>query len=169
MRLTFTSGASSAPETFTVDVEPDGDSYVVKVGDRHLRVEGGSPQAGRLHLRVDGRPYRAFYARDGATRQLAVGERRLGLSRSDGQTRRGRAEAEGNLTSPMPGQVLKVAAHVGQRVAKGDVLLIIEAMKMEHTIRAPWAGVVAALHFKEGEMVTPGASLAEVTPLPPAP
>ena len=62
----------------------------------------------------------------------------------------------------MPGQVLKVLVSVGDRVTKGQTLLIIEAMKMEHGIKAPHDGTIAALPFSEGEMVSPGAALVEL-------
>ena len=65
---------------------------------------------------------------------------------------RSRARAEGGLTSPMPGRVRKVLVAVGDRVEKGTVLLILEAMKMEHAIRAPRGGRV----IKKETWWTPG-------------
>jgi 3-methylcrotonyl-CoA carboxylase alpha subunit len=69
--------------------------------------------------------------------------------------------AEGGLTAPMPGKVIALIAEVGARVEKGAPLLILEAMKMEHTIAAPVAGVVKAFHFNVGEQVSDGAELVE--------
>ena len=59
----------------------------------------------------------------------------------------------------MPGRIVKVMAKPGARVGKGDALLILEAMKMEHTITAPADGVVKAIHFAAGEQVREGAEL----------
>jgi 3-methylcrotonyl-CoA carboxylase alpha subunit len=69
--------------------------------------------------------------------------------------------AEGGLTAPMPGKVIALIAPVGTRVEKGAPLLILEAMKMEHTIAAPASGTVKAFHFNVGEQVSDGAELVE--------
>jgi 3-methylcrotonyl-CoA carboxylase alpha subunit len=69
--------------------------------------------------------------------------------------------AEGGLTAPMPGKVIALIAVTGTRVEKGAPLLILEAMKMEHTIAAPAAGMVRSFHFAVGEQVTDGAELVE--------
>ncbi len=67
----------------------------------------------------------------------------------------------GGLTAPMPGKVVALLAQAGQKVDKGTPLLILEAMKMEHTITAPAAGTVKAFCFAAGEQVGDGAALVE--------
>ncbi len=69
----------------------------------------------------------------------------------------------GGLTTPLPGVVVAVAVKTGQKVAAGDVLMVVEAMKMEHTITAPHAGVVQAIHCAPGERVPEGKALLELT------
>jgi biotin carboxyl carrier protein len=71
----------------------------------------------------------------------------------------------GDLRAPMAGTVLRILVHVGDRVQAGDVLLILEAMKMEHHILAPEAGVVRQLHCRLGERVATGMELVVLTPL----
>lgn len=63
------------------------------------------------------------------------------------------AEQAGSLLSPMPGKIVKVLAKVGDSVAKGTPLVIMEAMKMEHTIRAPAAGTVESMRYNVGDLV----------------
>ncbi|MGX1808654.1 acetyl/propionyl/methylcrotonyl-CoA carboxylase subunit alpha [Nocardia sp. NPDC055321] len=70
--------------------------------------------------------------------------------------------AEGSLLAPMPGAVIRVAAEVGSRVEKGQPILWLEAMKMEHTIAAPSAGVLTELTVSAGQQVEVGAVLAVV-------
>ena len=65
-------------------------------------------------------------------------------------------EAGGGLTAPMPGAVLAIEVKAGDKVGKGDLLLILEAMKMEHRITAPADGVVESLHASAGEQVENG-------------
>jgi 3-methylcrotonyl-CoA carboxylase alpha subunit len=71
--------------------------------------------------------------------------------------------AHGGLTAPMNGTMVSVLVNAGELVEKDQALVIIEAMKMEHTIRAPAAGVVDALFFQAGEMVDGGAELLSFT------
>jgi 3-methylcrotonyl-CoA carboxylase alpha subunit len=72
--------------------------------------------------------------------------------------------SRGGLTTPLPGVVAAVAVTAGQVVAAGDVLMVIEAMKMEHTITAPYAGTVESLHFARGDRVPEGSALLELAP-----
>jgi 3-methylcrotonyl-CoA carboxylase alpha subunit len=67
----------------------------------------------------------------------------------------------GGLTAPMPGKVVALLAQPGQKVEKGTPLLILEAMKMEHTITAPAAGTLKAFCYAAGEQVADGAALVE--------
>jgi 3-methylcrotonyl-CoA carboxylase alpha subunit len=67
-----------------------------------------------------------------------------------------------NLEAPMPGTVVKVLASEGQEVAAQQPLVVLEAMKMEHVVVAPYAGVVRKLHYAPGALVTKGATLAEL-------
>ena len=67
----------------------------------------------------------------------------------------------GGLTAPMPGKVIALLAAVGQRVEKGAPLLILEAMKMEHTITAPKNGRVQAFRYAAGEQVADGDELVD--------
>ena len=68
-------------------------------------------------------------------------------------------EAAGSLTAPMPGRIVKVMTKPGAKVGKGEALLILEAMKMEHTITAPADGTVKTVHYAAGEQVLEGAEL----------
>ncbi|NBJ80581.1 biotin/lipoyl-binding protein [bacterium 1XD42-94] len=64
------------------------------------------------------------------------------------------------VSAPMPGKILGVKASVGQAVKKGQVILVLEAMKMENEIVAPEDGTVATINVSTGDSVEPGATLA---------
>ena len=82
----------------------------------------------------------------------------------EGQARTPRQGAmPGALAAPMPGTVIDVAVDVGQHVRTGDLLLTLEAMKMELPIRAPRDGIVSAIRCAPGELVQPGPPLVEIT------
>ena len=70
--------------------------------------------------------------------------------------------AEGSLLAPMPAAVTSVAVEAGQHVSKGDIVLVLEAMKMQHTITAPTDGVVSELDVSPGQQVEAGAVLAVI-------
>ena len=113
----------------------------------------------QLLVRLDERAFKARAVREagewhlfyeGEQRRLSLKEE---LARADADT------AGGSLAAPMPGKVIKVMTEAGAKVAKGQALLILEAMKMEHTITAPTDGVVKEVHYRAGEQVLEGAEL----------
>ena len=77
----------------------------------------------------------------------------------------GSALSAGSLVAPMPGTVLRVPAREGAQVAEGEILLVLEAMKMEHEVRAPVAGSIGQVLVTAGQQVDSGAVLVVVTGL----
>jgi 3-methylcrotonyl-CoA carboxylase alpha subunit len=73
--------------------------------------------------------------------------------------------AQGGLTAPMNGSIVRVLVEVGEHVEAGAQLVVLEAMKMEHSIRADKASMIAAVHCREGEMVAEGMVLVELEDL----
>ena len=65
----------------------------------------------------------------------------------------------GRLTAPMPGKIVEVAVKLGDAVKRGAPLMVLEAMKMEHTIAAPADGIVGELLYAAGDLVEEGAEL----------
>lgn len=82
----------------------------------------------------------------------------------EGTRRRSRAAHVGGLEAPMPATVTRVVAQVGQTVAAGDVLVLLEAMKMELAVKAPHAGTVTRIACEAGALVQPGIPLVELEP-----
>ncbi|WP_454255020.1 acetyl/propionyl/methylcrotonyl-CoA carboxylase subunit alpha [Pseudomonas sp. Marseille-Q8238] len=74
----------------------------------------------------------------------------------------GLAGHAGGLTAPMNGSIVRVLVEVGQQVEAGTALVVLEAMKMEHSIRAPQAGTVKAIYCGEGELISEGTALVEL-------
>jgi 3-methylcrotonyl-CoA carboxylase alpha subunit len=112
-----------------------------------------------LHIQLAGTSFKARAVREGSDWHIFCdGEhRRFGLKRPLGET--GADTSAGSLAAPMPGRVVRVLTRAGAKVAKGEPLMILEAMKMEHTITAPADGVVKEIHFSDGEQVLEGAQL----------
>jgi 3-methylcrotonyl-CoA carboxylase alpha subunit len=103
---------------------------------------------------------RASVLRDGDVFHVFSVGRHFSLTYANPMAHAGEAEAEGGrLTAPMPGKVVAVQVQAGQEVKKGQPLVIMEAMKMEHTIAAPGDGVVEEILYAVGDQVADGAPL----------
>jgi len=113
---------------------------------------------GRLQVRLDGHTFKARAVRDRHEWHVfCEGDyRRLSLRQELADVEDART---GSLAAPMPGKVIKVMTSTGSKVSKGEALLILEAMKMEHTITAPADGMVKEIHYAAGEQVLEGAEL----------
>lgn len=98
--------------------------------------------------------------RDGDSVIMANGREAIG-SVAGKKVKKAGAHA-GGLTSPMPGKIFKVLKEAGSEVKKGEPILILEAMKMEHSIRSDKDGKVKKINYKVGELVQGGVTLAEV-------
>ncbi len=75
-----------------------------------------------------------------------------------------KAGVAGDVTAPMPGKINKVSVAVGDQVKAGQLLLVMEAMKMEYTLKSPADGKITAIGFKTGDQVVLGAVLVHVAP-----
>jgi acetyl-CoA/propionyl-CoA carboxylase biotin carboxyl carrier protein len=103
-----------------------------------------------------------WLSRDGQTWTLTAQRAVTSRSASGSLARAG----DGVVRAPMPGTVVSVLTEAGQQVSAGQPLVIVEAMKMEHTVTAPADGVVAELTAKAGQQVTMDEPLAVIGPVP---
>jgi 3-methylcrotonyl-CoA carboxylase alpha subunit len=164
---------AAAPRTLCFHC--DGTDYIVSavtVGDGwRLTLSDSEHAAGaerltddRLTLVLDGVRHRPrVLAHDDRLAVFAGGESWL-LDRVDPLAPPAGADATaGRLTAPMPGRVVQLLVRPGEVVRQGQAMLVVEAMKMEHTIAAPRDGTVAAVHYAPGDLVEEGAELIALT------
>ena len=143
-----------------------GGDYRLDLDDASHAIAGARWRDGVLSARIDGAMQRFAARVDGDTVLVHDGNARLRLA-SEPVYRRGDAEggaAEHRLRAPMPGRVVLVQAAAGDAVQGGDVVLVIEAMKMELALKAPRDGVVAEVRVAVGEFVEADAILAALEP-----
>jgi 3-methylcrotonyl-CoA carboxylase alpha subunit len=134
----------------------------VDEGER-ANLTGAALRDGHIAARLEGRRRQARCHRHGARLWLWYAAELYEFELDDPRTHEFSASAaSGGLTTPLPGVVVAVAVARGQQVAAGEVLMVIEAMKMEHTITAPYAGTVTSIHFLHGERVPEGSELLEL-------
>lgn len=144
-------------KTHVVDLVPLGDTYRATLGDKTVEVEILRMDAdhGKLDLLIDGERVTAYVSSDNAKRWVTVNGQTFVLTKSSGARRSGGGHhhAAGELTAPMPGQVRTVNVSEGEAVAKGQTLMVLEAMKMEIRIQAPSDGVVSSISVTVGQTV----------------
>ena len=144
-------------DAFGAEHRVDATAEGVRVDGALVRVERQPSGAVRLD---DGRAHLAWAVSSGDTRWVFVDGEVFVFEAGRPSARRRRASAaQGSLTAPMPATVRQVVVSPGARVQQGDVLIVLEAMKMELPVRAPRDGTVAAVHCRQGELVQPGQAL----------
>jgi 3-methylcrotonyl-CoA carboxylase alpha subunit len=151
-----------------VEAERSGsNTFRLRLEEEERTVEVLAFRDGELHATLDGNPTRAGFVMDGLEVRVSLHGTVYELSKPpppdvDGSAPVGADTAGASLTAPMPGTVVRVFVGEGDEVEEGQLLLVLEAMKMEQPVTAPHAGRVASLPYGEGSLVPGGAVLAEI-------
>ena len=141
------------------------DYTVTTSKDGRVRVDGVEVVASPLsdgEVRLDGAGVRAWVAAAGDARWVFLDGRTYVFEVQKGRTARRQTGQHESLTAPMPATVRRINVAVGDRVTRGDTLIVLEAMKMELPIKAGTDGVVESINCRESELVQPGATLIEL-------
>jgi biotin carboxyl carrier protein len=160
---------ASSGEIYSISLIPQSDgSYTVIIGERSYVVCVERAQPGKFLLKIDNQAQPVYAVQDSGNFYVSVNGRTLMLEKVVGSGRgSSKHQHAGDLTSTMPGQILEVLVSEGQTVEKGQTLVIMEAMKMEMRIKAPYDGVVTHLLCAAGNTVDRGQLLVEVQPQEP--
>jgi biotin carboxyl carrier protein len=142
-----------------IDIRLEGNAAVIDGRRVEFRQQRA---AGELTgLVIDGRLWPVRTSRSGQTVMVWAAGRVFRIGASAGPSARMGEHAD-DLISPMPGRVVRVLASEGERVERGQPLLVLEAMKMEHVMRSGRDGVVRRIACAEGQQVEAGAVLVEL-------
>ncbi|MBL8157552.1 MAG: biotin/lipoyl-binding protein [Anaerolineae bacterium] len=161
IRETFSQGK----QRIEVLLKPAGlGRYEARIGEQTYTVQVYGYENGELQLDVNGlRQTATVLPGTGQVWWVQMGSKSYDLTWNPALPEASQTVAsEGSLHAPMPGQIRAVLVEVGQQVQTGDVLMVLEAMKMEHRIKAPYAGVIGAVHFSVGQTVQADAVLLEL-------
>ena len=142
-----------APVEFKVTVH--GESYHIRVSGSGQTVEGVKP----YYIKVDDKLEEVYLE---PLQEVLAATPETPMPSSSKPNGRQKPTNPGDVTTPMPGRVVKILVKQGDQVSTGDPLLVIEAMKMENRIQAPIDGSVIAIHVKEGENVNPDETLIQL-------
>jgi 3-methylcrotonyl-CoA carboxylase alpha subunit len=140
-------------------------SWLLQFGDRAIHAEGERRADAALSIVLDGVQKKLTLLDHGAETTVFLDGESWRLTEIDPlAARAGEDPTAGRLTAPMPGRVTQLMVQRGTSVRRGQPLMVIEAMKMEHTVTAPADGVVEAVRFGPGELVEEGAELITLAP-----
>jgi 3-methylcrotonyl-CoA carboxylase alpha subunit len=149
-----------------VRVRTRGEIAVLTIGDRKLAASVAR-SGNALRVQLDGIEIAADVVARGEERYVFCAGEAYRLRLVDPMLHSGDEEPHaGHLMAPMSGTVVAVLVEPGALVAKGAALVVLEAMKMEHTITAPAAGKVSAVNYRAGDQVAEGADLIDLEPEP---
>ena len=146
--------------TIPIIVDGEGADAVVtyaKDGPR-VTVGGQAPAADARAFAADAEAREVYVLRGGRQTRVWLKDFSAGSAAA--------TAGDGIVKAPMHGRVLELLAAVGERVAQGQRLAVIEAMKMEHTLRAPFAGVVRQVPVSTGAQVVESAPIMMLEPVP---
>ncbi len=142
--------------------------FRVRVDDVELTLDVEVADGGRLRIATPEGEVVAEVTAAGSRRFVRLGTMDFVFERVAGARRRAAGAALGGLESPMPGVITRVLVGAGDAVTRGQPLIAVEAMKMEHLVRAPRDGRVRAVHARTGELVNGGVPLVELEDVAPA-
>jgi len=156
LSLHFRHGA----EDLAVEATANGRGWKLKLGEGDCHAMAERVAGGRLAVTLDGvRRAARVLEHDGELAVFQGGESWQFTAIDPLAPPAGADIAGGRLTAPMPGRVIQLLVAPGATVSQGQPMMVIEAMKMEHTIAAPRDGVVEAVHYAAGDPVEEGAEL----------
>ncbi|MGO4328644.1 MULTISPECIES: acetyl/propionyl/methylcrotonyl-CoA carboxylase subunit alpha [unclassified Cupriavidus] len=169
----FSLGLQAGAQSWRVDVRAAADGWQVtlregddgapqSVATRVLRADAGD---GSALVECNGAALPLVFASEADTLHLFSAGRAWRFARLDPRQKKrkpGSAESAGELLAPLTARIVAVKAAAGEPVRAGQVLVVLEAMKMEHAIVAPFDGVLTELHAREGGQARAGALLARV-------
>ncbi|HID32672.1 MAG TPA: hypothetical protein EYP24_04775 [bacterium (Candidatus Stahlbacteria)] len=149
---------------FNIIVEKSSDRYAVTIGDRTYLVHPVGLTEDRIDLILDGKRYTIYRAWTRDYHYLALNGQQYRIEEVEGF--KGEVGFKDNiLVAPMTGSIVKVNNNEGELIEAGSTIMIVEAMKMENELKAPYRARVKKIYGKVGDQVEGGKSLVELEPV----
>ena len=149
---------------YNVIIEKRKNKFFVTYDNTEYRVEAEEIKPGQLKIKIGNRIIKSMITEGDKEKYVFVDGHVFKVKPVEltGKKRTKKKE-EGDLSSPISGKVIRVKIKKGDIVKKGDVLMVIEAMKMEYLIRSPFDGKISKVNFKENDQIEIGQNTVEVT------
>jgi 3-methylcrotonyl-CoA carboxylase alpha subunit len=157
-----------AQKYYSLSIQKKNEHYQAKVGEQNFELKAISITPNCIMLIDENRTQRIYLAATKEKTFIHLNGRQYIVDhpqqkeKTSYQSDEHLAEADHGIYAPMPGKILKIFVQENQAVAAKQNLVIVEAMKMEHSVRAPRNGIVKKLNFKEGDLVDTGQEILEL-------
>lgn len=141
---------------YNVTVERRNDQYFVVYNNNEYTIRATEVKPGQLKIELGDRIIKCVISEGEKSKFVFIDGNIFKVSRTELTGQKKTKKKEGSLNSPISGTVVNVKTKKGDKIKKGDVIMVIEAMKMEYLIRAPYDGIVKKVNFKEKDQIEIG-------------
>ncbi|MFQ5766511.1 MAG: biotin/lipoyl-containing protein [Acidobacteriota bacterium] len=153
--------------TRMVEIQRNGCEVCIVDGEDRFQVDARPVDGGRWSILKDRRSYEARVDVIGSVYEVEIEGRRYCFELADPARRTAKGAAPsgpgpGEVLAPMPGRVMRIPVRLGQKVRRGEAVVVVEAMKMENELTAARDGVVVEIACREGEAVELGSVLLRI-------
>lgn len=147
---------------YNVVVERRENQFFITYDNNEYTVEASELKPGQLEVKIGERIIKCLISEGEDEKFVFLDGNVFKVKRVELTGRKKTDKKEGDLNSPISGTVVNVKVHEGKQVKKNDVIMVIEAMKMEYLIRAPYTGLVKKIFFQEKDQIEIGKITAEI-------
>jgi len=151
---------------YSVTIEKRNENYFITYDNTEYKVSAEEIKEGHLKINIGNRLLKAIVTEGEKEKFVFIDGNVFKVKPVEltGRTKKRKKESDkSDLDSPISGKIVSVEVKKDDLVKKGDVLIVIEAMKMEYLIRAPYKGIVKTIHFKKNDQVEIGQTTVEIT------
>jgi acetyl/propionyl-CoA carboxylase alpha subunit len=147
---------------YNVKVERKGKEFFIAYGDNEYTASALEDKPGQLKIQVGEHGIKALISEGHDTKYIFIDGNVYQVKRIELTGQKKVQKKEGDLSSPISGTIVSIKVKEGTRIKKGEVIMVIEAMKMEYLIRAPYTGLVKKINFNEKDQIEIGQITAEL-------
>lgn len=148
---------------YNVSVEKREKQFFISYGNSEYKVEAEEIKPGYLKIKLGDRIIKCVITEGEENKYVFVDGDVFKIKKVElTAIKKGKRKEKGSLDSPISGKVVSLKVKKGEEIKKGDVLIVIEAMKMEYLIRAPYDGKVVKINFKENDQIEIGQKTVDV-------
>jgi len=147
---------------YNISVERRDDQFYIIYDNNEYTVNAEEIKAGHLKIKLGDRVIKCVISEGEENKFVFIDGNVFKVKRVELTGRKKTKKKEADLNSPISGTVVEVKLKEGSKVKKDDVIMVIEAMKMEYLIRAPYNGLIKKIHFKQKDQIEIGQLTAEI-------
>lgn len=147
---------------YELEIKYERSDYKITIQNKHYEIKAAAFNQEQLTLEINNQEYQSTLIFQKNQIWLLTKQNNLLFILPDYDQVASEAQNENTLKTPMPGKIIQVLIKEGESITADQPLMVLEAMKMEHTLRAPHAGMIKTIHFQVGDQVQEGESVVEI-------